>query len=82
VFYPAITFEFVKVLLGGTFSVLHKAHRIMISRGLQVGELIIGITSDSFNFRKELHCSSIREKEGTGGKVSPEDRGESDYSSP
>jgi len=52
VFYPAITFEFVKVLLGGTFSVLHKAHRIMISRGLQVGELIIGITSDSFNFRK------------------------------
>ncbi|MEM0130475.1 MAG: pantetheine-phosphate adenylyltransferase [Thermoplasmatales archaeon] len=40
------------MLLGGTFSTLHKAHKIMISKGLQMGDLIIGITSDSFNFKK------------------------------
>jgi len=42
----------VQVLLGGTFSVLHKAHREMISRGLKLGELTIGLTSDQFRFNK------------------------------
>ncbi len=41
-----------KVLLGGTFSILHKAHKEMIARGLKMGELIIGLTSDQFNFKK------------------------------
>jgi pantetheine-phosphate adenylyltransferase len=38
----------VKVLLGGTFSVLHKAHKKMIIEGAKLGELYIGITSDKF----------------------------------
>lgn len=42
----------VKVLLGGTFSVLHRAHKEMIGRGLKMGELTIGLTSDSFKFNK------------------------------
>ena len=42
----------VKVLLGGTFSVLHKAHKEMIDRGLRMGELTIGLTSDHFKFNK------------------------------
>ncbi|MGC8645456.1 MAG: pantetheine-phosphate adenylyltransferase [Thermoplasmata archaeon] len=51
-----------KVLLGGTFSILHKAHRIMISRGLQMGELIIGITSDSFDFKKNYNVPPYVER--------------------
>lgn len=42
-----------KVLLGGTFSVVHKAHREMILRGARLGELYIGLTSDNFNFKKD-----------------------------
>lgn len=42
----------VKVLLGGTFSVLHKGHKEMIDRGLRMGELTIGLTSDHFKFNK------------------------------
>ena len=41
-----------QVLLGGTFSILHKAHKEMIGRGLKIGDLIIGLTSDRFNFNK------------------------------
>ncbi len=41
-----------QVLLGGTFSTLHKAHREMINRGLKIGELTIGLTSDLFKFNK------------------------------
>lgn len=42
----------VQVLLGGTFSVLHRAHKEMIDRGLRLGRLTIGLTSDSFKFSK------------------------------
>ncbi|MEM0136182.1 MAG: pantetheine-phosphate adenylyltransferase [Thermoplasmatales archaeon] len=41
-----------KVLLGGTFSILHKAHKEMITRATSMGELIIGLTSDNFKFHK------------------------------
>lgn len=41
-----------QVLLGGTFSILHKAHKEMIGRGLGIGELTIGLSSDHFKFRK------------------------------
>ncbi len=41
-----------RVLLGGTFSILHKAHREMINRGLRMGDLVIGLTSDRFKFNK------------------------------
>jgi cytidyltransferase-related domain len=43
----------VQVLLGGTFSILHKAHKEMIERGLKLGNLTIGLTSDRFKFNKK-----------------------------
>lgn len=42
----------VQVLLGGTFSTLHKAHKEMILTGLRLGELTIGLSSDNFKFNK------------------------------
>ncbi len=50
------------VLLGGTFSVLHKAHKEMIGRGLRVGELTIGLTSDNFNFQKRYKVPPYDER--------------------
>ena len=37
-----------KVLLGGTFSFLHKAHKEMIERGSRIGDLYIGLTGNNF----------------------------------
>ena len=42
-----------KILLGGTFSVLHEGHKKMIMEGLKLGELYIGITSDYYPFNKK-----------------------------
>jgi Predicted nucleotidyltransferase len=43
-----------KILLGGTFSVLHEGHKKMIMEGLKLGELYIGITSDYYPFNKNM----------------------------
>lgn len=51
-----------QVLLGGTFSVLHRAHKEMIDRGLRLGELTIGLTSDNFNFQKKYRVPPYKER--------------------
>jgi pantetheine-phosphate adenylyltransferase len=52
----------VQVLLGGTFSVLHKAHKEMIEKGLKLGNLTIGLTSDSFKFNKRYEVPSYESR--------------------
>ncbi len=51
-----------RVLLGGTFSTLHKAHKVMIERGLSLGQLTIGLTSDVFNFNKRYQVPPYNER--------------------
>lgn len=52
-----------KVLLGGTFSILHKAHREMILRGAKMGDLFIGVTSDKYEFNKKYTVPPYKERE-------------------
>ncbi len=52
-----------KVLLGGTFSVLHKAHRTMILRGASLGDLYIGLTSDKFVINKNYKVPDYQTRE-------------------
>jgi pantetheine-phosphate adenylyltransferase len=42
------------VALGGTFEIVHKGHRKLLSKALQLGDkLVIGLTSDEFVDRKQ-----------------------------
>ncbi len=52
-----------RVLLGGTFSILHKAHREMIMRGAKMGELFIGVTSDKYEFNKQYKVPPFEVRE-------------------
>jgi pantetheine-phosphate adenylyltransferase len=52
----------VRVLLGGTFTVLHKAHKEMIKKGLELGNLTIGLTSNSFRFNKGYEVPSYESR--------------------
>ena len=60
-----------KVILGGTFSVIHKGHEKILDKAFQIGEVTIGLTSDEFiksrkkyetipyEIRKEKRVSAI-----------------------
>ena len=61
-----------KVVIGGTFDVLHKGHRLLLDRSFALGKVFIGLTSDKmvrktkerkirpFEERKRKLCSFIR----------------------
>ena len=57
-----------KVCIGGTFDILHKGHKILINRALEVagkqGHVFIGITSGEF-FRNKKNLKNFNERKKT-----------------
>lgn len=47
-----------KVVIGGTFDVLHKGHEALLKRAFELGEVAIGLTSD--RLAKEIRNREIR----------------------
>jgi len=37
-----------KVVLGGTFEIIHKGHEALLKKAFQLGEVVLGLTSDNF----------------------------------
>ena len=55
-----------KVIIGGTFDVLHKGHRAFMQKAFSLGEVTIGLTSDKMaqrNKKRKVNKFQYRKKE-------------------
>jgi pantetheine-phosphate adenylyltransferase len=55
-----------KVVTGGTFDVLHKGHAALLKKGLSLGEITVGLTSDKMAARtkeRKVRDFQLRKKD-------------------
>lgn len=71
----------VKVVLGGTFDILHRGHKTLLKRAIAEGdEILVGLATDEFaQLRKGRRISSYGERLAALRKFFEENAGEKEY---